>query len=40
MKQRKVKWFLFGGWYQGEWGEYKERVKKGEYGGNTLYSRM
>jgi hypothetical protein len=37
MKDRKVKQVLPGGWYQWEGGEYKERLKKGEYGGNTMY---
>jgi hypothetical protein len=31
---------LSGGWYQWEWGGYKERVKEGQCGGNIMYSCM
>jgi hypothetical protein len=37
MKDRKVKRALSGDWYQWEGGGYKERVQKGEYGGNIMY---
>jgi hypothetical protein len=38
MNYKKIKKILSGGWYQWEEGGYKERVKKGEYSGNTTYS--
>jgi hypothetical protein len=31
---------MFRGWYQWDKGEHKEKVKEGEYGGSTVYSRM
>jgi hypothetical protein len=37
---QKVKWVQSGGWYQWEWGEYREGVKEGDYGRNTMYSCM
>jgi hypothetical protein len=40
MKGRKVKQVLSRGWYQWERGGHEERVKKGKYGGNTMYSCM
>jgi hypothetical protein len=40
MENRKVKLVLPRGWYQWEGREYKERVQKDEYGGNTMYSCM
>jgi hypothetical protein len=36
-KDRKVKPFLSGDWYQWEQGGYKERLKESECGGN-MYS--
>jgi hypothetical protein len=40
IESRKVKQVLSGGWYQWEWGEYKERVKEAEYSENIMYSCM
>jgi hypothetical protein len=40
MKNKKVKQFLFGSWYQLEGVGYEERVKEGDCSGNILYSYM
>jgi hypothetical protein len=33
---RKIKQVLFGGWYQWEWGGYKESVKEAEFSGKIM----
>jgi hypothetical protein len=38
MENRKVKEIPSEGWYHWEGIEYKQRVLKGEYGRNTMYS--
>jgi hypothetical protein len=37
MKDRKIKHVLPWGWYQWKGGGDKERVKKGKYGGSTIF---
>jgi hypothetical protein len=39
-KKRKLKQVLSGGWYWGRGKGIKERVKKDEYFGSTMYSYM